>query len=1588
MDGASGRGHVISEKGDVVDSVDEMRKKRLAYFGSAQKTAEKQPQVKQDSQKVVKNSLRPSDPVEGGVPRRLNKTSEVSSAQSLEQNTRFHNVGNDLNLGYAVAHSVGISRSENVSLTTNSVTVNEKTSAVHSVSNFAHSLDQPNRDWKNHVENLCQAVHGMDPELRDSHDVEALSVFKSEADLDSLGLSTHRPESAIVDGHDDAPLDRDITQEIKHLLGAKKYQEFVDKSIKDINELYQHKTTETSPHLINSLIEERRQESGNIEMARSNQPLREKTPSQDIRKLENDVPLNNSFAKTSTQRLRLNRPRKEPVHIQNIVTKNLKELESAASVSSSVRNYDQVTIPHNVTYSTDEIYRQAFAMAHSQVPPPGYQGVDVGGGMNSPEVRSMVSSSQLFQPNIGSPPSVGMPFSYPGQVASNPNQIPLPTPPPHSLFYPPYQHPDYNQTVVNPATYGYQMSDYGGGYSRTPFTTGGNYPMPVFYPGAIDFTQPPPGWGVFNPPQMNRVPHPPAEKKPSGEVNKMPGRSGAWSSQGKIVNDGVGLEEGDDLIHQSNACPEKLPTQQAEVLADVEEHMMQPSQRHVEKIRQHHEQRRQKHEDKIHEALHLGKQKQFASASLDRYFSSLENIHRTVDFEEDPVADDDISLADGLQYDADTDTCFTSVSGITGTSVQAGGVTERLKNLGIDTKPVAGSETGAETPDGKPKRKLVKVCPECASWNKEYMSWCADCGELLIGVEVIDAKQKKKKEREHRRQQNRLHLAKKNSPDERKRLETDHRGFAAHKEIEQQPMEKNETNVNSVLETEPAKPALNLNTDDAEKSHSAVENKHNLMPFLRTEKDINDICEAITDPAIKGFLKSYFRKKSQAAQDVISADEHSARESSGPILRNDQNELGLSLHSSVAWEEVKDKTEQNALNEQDEIEVEIFAREESQPFHNPNRHANVVPILNLARSSDEDEDKKKPFKPLSFSIDSDDWSSVLDRQDGEPQSQDPVLKPYNITQSGDAARPRNAFLSYLLESKSQARKTSQTRPKSADMLERKRRLAQNRAQECLGSSNYPRQHEKPSFSQGALRSGQRRDGVRMSISTDNIDDGNSRASLPLKKTRPASADLYRRKSQFPSQSSSYVRPPTMPPGSQYVVPPKPADVAEDVASPRGTGNVPNIVTHRLQPDESPPIPPIICHGPTSSVVAYSKYRELTPRIREGAASMWLCLPDELWLHVFSFLAHSDLVQCAKVCKQLYRISLDESLWQYITVRKKFTISDEWLMQIAGRHPVSLALIQCHGENITAKGLRDLFRETASNLKELNFSRCSKGGLTGDSILLHASARCRNLTHVDASWCNATDNGISAISECAHRLESLCINGCQMLSDEGLETLLKKHGKSLRVLEMFGCFNVTPNGIRSLASHCSNLLTLNLGQCYKLTDLSITHLSASLGRVENLDLRGCKQIRDDCIRKVVRNCPRLKILTLANCPNITDAAMIEIATYLTDIRSIDICGCRNVTDHSIKTLTHNCQRLNELDISSTGCTHRSVLLIANYCNRNLETLKLNFLADVTEASLQKLLKHCKKLKILHLYGCTSVRNTIKLQQLCPFLSVEM
>ncbi|KAL3842513.1 hypothetical protein ACJMK2_020517 [Sinanodonta woodiana] len=825
-----------------------------------------------------------------------------------------------------------------------------------------------------------------------------------------------------------------------------------------------------------------------------------------------------------------------------------------------------------------------------------------------------------------------------------------------------------------------------------------------------------------------------------------------------------------------------------------------------------------------------------------------------------------------------------------------------------------------------------------------------------------------------------------------------------------------------------------VKSDGRDSGRPSSEDRSPLHNFHRTEKEINEICEHISDPVIRGFIKSHFTRKKQAIEaqgvstmtgpEVMKSNmqSHDAMEKAIPVipeaiagafvneLKGLPNELALELQhsfdfsqaSSVDFTQVSSmpngqwathnvgkkeghKKTHKKRSHAGAIDVEVFGYEESRQSRNSSRGLKLVPLLNLRGSSDDEsmsEHSAAPYQPPVKSDENQDdgeWETLFEPafKENEPGNIETIEEVQEDVQEEVSDEP---FLAQII-SHSPGKKKKQGK---RDARGQGRGPIKSKVRQSVEAPGYQRKWARSSIAWSSFNSGELSTKSTLRASTENLERSSSdpkvkatrenasgrhsdRASSsprpPLKqKSRPFSADPKKRKQQRFHPVSARRQ--------------DSLDIMED----KGPTDV---LEHRLPQSE---LWEKIYEMMASPKSTYSKYLQMTPRIQEGSVSVWQCLPDEILLHILAYLSQADLVRCAQVCHQFYRIAMDETLWKHITVKKKL-LDDNCLKHIAKHHPTSLALIQCQGDTVSAKGLCDLFRESANDLKELNFSYCSRGALTGDSILVHAAARCQNLTHIDASWSNVTDSGIIAISNGCKRLESTCINGCQAISNEGFETMIKKHGGSLRVLEMFGCFGITTRAINTLSNNCTNLVSLHLGQCYKLTDSCISQLSASLGRVETLDLRGCKQIKDNCIRRVVKNCPRLKSLVLANCPNITDVSVLEISTYLTDIRSIDLCGCKNITDNSVRALANSCMNLRHVDISSSGCTHRSVSLIASFCGQRLECLKLNFLSDVTEACIIKLIKNCKRLKLLHLYGCTNIRNLDKIREDNPGMTIE-
>ncbi|XP_072260201.1 uncharacterized protein [Pyxicephalus adspersus] len=368
-------------------------------------------------------------------------------------------------------------------------------------------------------------------------------------------------------------------------------------------------------------------------------------------------------------------------------------------------------------------------------------------------------------------------------------------------------------------------------------------------------------------------------------------------------------------------------------------------------------------------------------------------------------------------------------------------------------------------------------------------------------------------------------------------------------------------------------------------------------------------------------------------------------------------------------------------------------------------------------------------------------------------------------------------------------------------------------------------------------------------------------------------------------------------------------------------------------------------------------------------SMWLLLPDELWINIFTNLLHKDLSNVSQVCRRFRYIANDDSLWKVIKIANCHSLSDNCLVSIGCHHPESLSLYRCHDESqsITEEGLGKLFQHCKTSLKELNITNCSGLRFEGDVVLSYASAYCTHLTSVDISWTGATDKGIIALVEgCAH-LKNLSMNGCK-ITDHAIAVLLKMHCKSLIKLEVFGCHALTTKSLFSVAIECSHLENLNIGRIPKVTDVCLTKIASNLHKMKTLNLTGLNVVRDRAVHYIVKQCPKLENMTLSSCPQVTDVSLVEISTYLRTIKYLDVSGCKKISDIGIQSLARSCQQIQYLDLSSTGTGKRGVCLLASYCYNSLECLKLNFCKEVTSDAIEKLCKNCKRLKVLHLYGC--------------------
>ncbi|XP_046976194.1 S-phase kinase-associated protein 2-like [Vanessa cardui] len=244
------------------------------------------------------------------------------------------------------------------------------------------------------------------------------------------------------------------------------------------------------------------------------------------------------------------------------------------------------------------------------------------------------------------------------------------------------------------------------------------------------------------------------------------------------------------------------------------------------------------------------------------------------------------------------------------------------------------------------------------------------------------------------------------------------------------------------------------------------------------------------------------------------------------------------------------------------------------------------------------------------------------------------------------------------------------------------------------------------------------------------------------------------------------------------------------------------------------------------------------------------LPDELVLSVLRWLPKRALAHCALVCKRLYRLACDETLWQRLDLGNK-TLAKDALGRILARKPVVVRLAS------SEIGAWSPAAPPPSRVQYLDLSMCSLDSRTLEQALLACPAlrklslesvaltahaqrllgRCASLETLNLTMAQGlTAEGLSCVLQGCAGLQSLNVSWCN-LSEAALRVLVTQLPTKLQRLNVSGARLLTDDMVSALVARCPRLLDLDVSDCSRLGVASLTSL-LSLTRLEHLALSRC------------------------------------------------------------------------------------------------------------------------------------------------------
>ncbi|RXH76503.1 hypothetical protein DVH24_019391 [Malus domestica] len=169
------------------------------------------------------------------------------------------------------------------------------------------------------------------------------------------------------------------------------------------------------------------------------------------------------------------------------------------------------------------------------------------------------------------------------------------------------------------------------------------------------------------------------------------------------------------------------------------------------------------------------------------------------------------------------------------------------------------------------------------------------------------------------------------------------------------------------------------------------------------------------------------------------------------------------------------------------------------------------------------------------------------------------------------------------------------------------------------------------------------------------------------------------------------------------------------------------------------------------------------------------------------------------------------------------------------------------------------------------------------------------------------------------LEVMNLNGCQKISDKGIEAITSAC-PSLKEFLSYWNVRVTDIGLAHLVKNCKHIVDLNVSGCKNLSDKSLQLIAQNYPELQLLNLTRCVKLTDSGLQQILHGCPSLHSLNLyalSRCVRVTDVGVIAVAQACTFLEFLSLFGIVGVTDKCLEALSLTCSNtLTTLDVN--GC----------------------------------------------------------------------